>query len=52
MLRRNKAKMLRMVIRLSDAAYNDSSNEDGYRDDGRRFVENDTFLSLMHAGRS
>lgn len=42
MLMRNMAKMLRMVIGLTDAADNDSSNEDGYRDDVRRFVENDT----------
>lgn len=43
MLMRNMARILRMVIGLTDAADNDSSNEDGYRDDVRKYVVNDTF---------
>lgn len=38
MLVRNMAKMLRMDLGLTDTADNDSSNEDGYHDDVRKFV--------------
>lgn len=40
MLTRNMAKMLRRVIWLAD---DNGSNEDGFRDNERKFVENDTF---------
>lgn len=45
MVMRKMAKMLRMgmVIALTGAADNDGSNEDGYHDDVRKFVEIDTF---------
>lgn len=52
MLMGNMAKMLRtmMVIEMTDTADNYCSNEDGYHDDVRKCVENDTILTLIHAG--